>query len=95
MPPSISDPAGDDWSELEREACAVFALSTIQPPDAEGHFAAKLTAEEVSLLDRFASSSGVTEKDRQAAILLLRQNRRALEHLASIAIGRSIVSAQG
>lgn len=85
----------EEWNDLRTQSQAVLSLSAMLPPEVEGRFSTALKQDEIKLLERFAARKPLSKTERAAVILMLRQNRRALEHFAALAKGDLVLQAVG
>lgn len=86
---STTDPNLDEWEQLRRESGAIFGLASPSMDEVAGHYAADLDDSESALLAKFSERRPLTKEEKEAAILLLRQNRTALEMLASLILEKA------
>ena len=92
---STSHITDEEWQDLRAQSQAVLALSNLVPPEVEGHYATALKQHEILLLERFAARKPLNKDERATVILMLRQNRRALEHFAALAKGDLVLQQLG
>lgn len=92
---SSSHMSDEEWQDLRAQSQAVLALSNLLPPEVEGHYATALKQQEIMLLERFAARKPLSKEERATVIVMLRQNRRALEHFAALAKGDLVLQSMG